>query len=52
MPDGRTHVNIEGVQSGLGCINSWGRLPLPEYLLPYGDYTFNFLLRPLAGGGV
>ena len=49
-PDGRTHVNIEGVQSGLGCVNSWGRLPLPEYLLPYGDYAFNFLLRPAAGG--
>ena len=48
VPDGRTHVNIEGVQSGLGCINSWGRLPLPEYLLPYGDYTFNFLLHPIV----
>ena len=50
VPDGRTHVNIESVQSGLGCVNSWGRLPRPEYLLPYGDYSFNFLLRPVAGG--
>ena len=23
VPDGRTHVNIESVQSGLGCVNSW-----------------------------
>lgn len=50
VPDGRTHVNIESVQSGLGCVNSWGRPPRPEYLLPYGDYSFNFLLRPVAGG--
>ena len=50
VPDGRTHVNIESVQSGLGCVNSWGRLPRPEYLLPYGNYSFNFLLRPVAGG--
>ena len=50
VPDGRTHVNIESVQSGLGCVNSWGRLPRPEYLLPYGDYSFNFLLRPVTGG--
>ena len=50
VPDGRTHVNIESVQSGLGCVNSWGRLPRPEYLLPYGDFSFNFLLRPVAGG--
>lgn len=48
--DGRTHVNIESVQSGLGCVNSWGRLPRPEYLLPYGDYSFNFLLQPVTGG--
>ena len=50
VPDGRTHVNIESVQSGLGCVNSWGRLPRPEYLLPYGDYSFNFLLQPVTGG--
>ena len=50
VPDGRTHVNIESVQSGLGCVNSWGRLPRPEYLLPYGNYSFNFLLRPVAEG--
>ena len=47
----RTHaVNIESVQSGLGCVNSWGRLPLPQYRLPYQDYVFNFVLRPVTGG--
>lgn len=32
--DGRTHVNIESVQSGLGCVNSWGRLPVPNTCCP------------------
>ena len=50
LPDGRTHVNIESRQSGLGCVNSWGRLPLPQYRMPYQDYVFNFLLRPVTGG--
>ena len=50
VSDGRTHVNIESVQSGLGCVNSWGRLPLPQYRLPYQDYVFNFVLRPVTGG--
>lgn len=34
VPDGRTHVNIESVQSGLGCVNSWGRLPAPNTCCP------------------
>ena len=45
-----TNMCIDKVQMGLGCVNSWGRLPRPEYLLPYDDYSFNFLLRPVAGG--
>ena len=50
VSDGRTHVNIESLQSGLGCVNSWGRLPLPEYRMPYKDYEFRFLLKPVTGG--
>ena len=47
VPDGRTHVHIESAQSGLGCVNSWGRLPLPQYRMPYRDYVFNFMLKPV-----
>ncbi len=47
VPDGRTHVSIESVQSGLGCINSWGRQALPQYRLPYQDYVFNFRISPI-----
>jgi len=39
---------IDKVQMGLGCINSWGALPLPEYRIPYQDYEFSFLISPVA----
>nr|HPG34682.1 hypothetical protein [Lentimicrobium sp.] len=38
---------IDKVQMGLGCINSWGALPLPEYRIPYQDYEFSFLIAPV-----
>jgi len=42
----RTCVNIEARQMGLGCITSWGALPEEEHMLPYGAYTFRFMLIP------
>ena len=42
-----TNLCIDKVQMGLGCIDSWGRLPLPQYQVPYQDYTFTFVLRPV-----
>lgn len=38
---------IDGEQYGLGCITSWGALPLPQYQLPYGDKEFQLLVKPL-----
>jgi beta-galactosidase len=32
---------------GMGCVNSWGELPLPQYRLPYADRTFSFTLTPV-----
>ena len=43
-----TCLSIDGKQMGLGCINSWGALPRPEYMLPYADYTFHFVLTPVS----
>ena len=43
-----TNLLIDKVQMGLGCITSWGTLPLPEYMLPYGDYEFTFTLTPVT----
>ena len=39
-------VCLDKVQYGLACINSWGALPLPEYRIPYADYTFRVKIAP------
>ena len=45
--DGNTYVNIDQAQMGVGCVNSWGRLPREEYQIPYEDKEFKFILKPL-----
>ena len=40
-------ICIDKVQMGLGCINSWGALPLEKYRIPYQDYEFSFLISPV-----
>jgi beta-galactosidase len=40
-----TNVCIDQAQMGLGCVNSWGAWPREEYLLPYRDYCFKFVIR-------
>ena len=42
-----TNLLIDKVQMGLACVNSWGAVPQPEYMLPYGDYDFHFVLTPV-----
>lgn len=42
-----TNVCIDKVQMGLGCVNSWGALPLEKYRLHYGDYEFSFIMTPI-----
>lgn len=42
-----TTVSIDGYQMGLGCKDSWGAWPWEQYRLPYGDYSFNFVLTPV-----
>ena len=39
-------ICIDRVQMGLGCVNSWGAIPLEEYRVPYRDYEFSFLISP------
>jgi beta-galactosidase len=41
-----TNLCIDQAQMGLGCVNSWGAWPRPEYRLPYKDRSFSFLLMP------
>ena len=42
-----TNLCIDKVQMGLGCVNSWGYIPLPQYQVPYKDYSFTFIIRPV-----
>ena len=43
----QTQVIIQQRQMGLGCVNSWGAWPREEYLVPYKDYDFTFVIRPI-----
>lgn len=42
-----TTFHIDYRQMGLGCIDTWGAWPEPEYRLPYQDYQFEFVLTPV-----
>ena len=42
-----TQVHIQQRQMGLGCVNSWGAWPRREYLMPYQDMDFTFVIKPL-----
>lgn len=47
-PADATELCIDQVQQGLGCIDSWMSLPLPQYMLPAtGQRTFTFTITPL-----
>ena len=45
--DGLTHVNVDLVQMGLGCENSWGAIPREQYRIKPGPRVFCFTLKPL-----
>ena len=45
--NGFTWVNVDLVQMGLGCVNSWNALPRPEYQVRPAEYTFAFAILPL-----
>jgi len=42
-------VTIDKLHAGLACVNSWGAIPLPQYRIPYKDYSFTFKLSPVKG---
>ena len=46
-PADLTNFLIDKVQMGLGCVDSWGAIPREEYMLPYGDYEFTFIMQPI-----
>ena len=44
---GRTWVNFDLKQMGLGCVNSWGAWPREEHLVLPAEYSFRFILTPV-----
>lgn len=52
VPRPFTNIHIDAVQSGLGGEDSWGTVPRARYRLPgKGEYSFNFVIRPLFSPG-
>ena len=37
---------IDKAQMGLGCINTWGAMPRPEYMIEHSDLDFTFVITP------
>jgi beta-galactosidase len=42
-----TNLCIDQQQMGLGCVTSWGTLPRREYMMPYADREFSFIITPV-----
>ena len=38
-------LQIQQRQFGVGCVNSWGAWPRPEYRLNYVDYDFTYIVK-------
>ena len=45
--DDVTNLLLDWRQMGLGCEDSWGAVPLPEHRMPFGEYSFHFVIRPI-----
>lgn len=48
IPADLTDVLVDRYHMGLGCYNSWGALPQPQYQLPYGSYNMSIFIRPVT----
>ena len=48
LPGKEVYLNIDGFSSGLGSINSWGRLPMESYRLPYKSYSYSYWMLPVT----
>lgn len=43
----KVNLSIDNVQMGLGCMDSWGALPLEKYQLKYTNREYSFTMNPL-----
>lgn len=44
----RVYMHIDLQQTGLQGIDSWGAWPLKEYMIPYRDQSYGFVMRPVG----
>ena len=44
---GKTYVNFDLMQMGLGCEDSWGAWPIKDYIIDPQPMQFTFVLRPV-----
>lgn len=42
-----TVLSVDLIQMGLGCVDTWGSLPMEKYLLKDNFYEFDFIIRPV-----
>ena len=47
VPRAETQLNIDYKQMGVGGIDSWRSRPLTKYQLPFANYQFSFMVKPL-----
>lgn len=45
-PRPTTTLSVDLLQMGLGCIDTWGSLPIEKYLLKENKYELNLILKP------
>ncbi len=50
MPSGSIQLNLDRAQRGVAGDNSWGRGPLPEYVIEAEPQSYRFWLRALRQG--
>jgi beta-galactosidase len=43
----QTQLHVDFIQMGLGGIDSWGNWPLEKYRLPYQNYEYKFIVKPI-----
>lgn len=43
----QTQLHIDWKQMGVGGIDSWRLRPMARYQLPFGNYTYSFIVKPL-----
>ena len=46
-PDKHIHLDVDLIQAGVGGVDSWGSPALPQYRIPYKDYSYSYWIIPI-----